>query len=440
MILAHGVGTRTDLPLPVWLAALGAGMALMISFVVLAVLWRRPRLRGDAGWPLPRSLTRMADAAATRILLQGLTLAAVVGVCVVGFAGPQVSDDNLAPWAFFVTFWVGLVPASLVFGPVWRVLNPLRLVHAGFAAVLRIDLEHGLRPLPSWLGYWPAAASLAAFSWFELVWYPDRMDPPAVAIFITSYAVVHTGGALVFGRRWFAFGDGFEVYSTLLGSLAPLARRACDRALVLRNPLHGMETVPGGPGLVGVVVALVGATAYDGLSRTSWWETNVSYSLVNVTLGLFWTMLLIGLVFLLGTWSLVGPKPNPGALALGVPNAGVFAHILVPIAAGYAMAHYFSLLIFDGQLTLILASDPFGSGADLLGTAARNIDYTVLSTSAIAAVQVMAIVLGHLVAAVGAHDRAVRLLPSGSAVRTQYPLLAVMVVLTMGAVGLAFAG
>jgi hypothetical protein len=266
------------------------------------------------------------------------------------------------------------------------------------------------------------------------------MDPPAVATFITSYAAVHTGGALVFGRRWFARGDGFEVYSTLLGSLAPLARRACDRALVLRNPLHGMETVPGGPGLVGVVVALVGATAYDGFSRTPWWEANVTYSLLNVTLGLFWTMLLIGLVLLLGTWSLVGPKPNPGAPARGVPNAGVFAHILVPIAAGYAMAHYFSLLIFDGQQTLILASDPFDSGADLLGTAARTIDYTVLSTSTIAAVQVTAIVLGHLVAAVGAHDRAVRLLPSGSAVRTQYPLLAAMVALTMGAVGLVFAG
>ena len=50
-----------------------------------------------------------------------------------------------------------------------------------------------------------------------------------------------------------------------------------------------------------------------------------------------------------------------------------------------------------------------------------------------------AIVCGHLVAAVGAHDRAVRLLPTKTAIRTQYPLVAAMAVLTAGAIGLVFA-
>ena len=431
--LAHGIGTRSDLPLPVWLAALGAGAALTISFVVLAMLWRGPRLQRDAGVPLPRALTRATDARAVRLLLQVLTLAVVVLVCVVGFTGPPAPRLNLAPWAFFVTFWVGLVPASLLFGPVWR-LNPLRLLHTTAAALLRIDAERGLRRRPQWLGYWPAAASLAAFGWFELV-YPDRADPAAIAAFITGYAVLHILAALVFGRRWFEHGDGFEVYSTLLGSLSPLGRRTTDRALVLRNPLHGLETVAGGPGLACVAVVLVGTTAYDGLSRTPWWRTVVPYSILNATLGLICSMLLIGLVFLLGTWSLAAPDPDPAA-----PRPADFAHILVPIAAGYAIAHYFSLLVFDGQQTLILASDPFARGADLLGLTGRAIDYTALSTSTIATVQVMAIVFGHLVAAVGAHDRAVRLLPAASAVRTQYPLLAAMVALTMGAVGLVFAG
>ena len=428
MRLAHGVGTRSDLPLPVSLAAIGAGMALMISFVVLAVLWRGPRLNRDAGIPLPRALTRMADAGATRILLAGAALAAVMLVCTVGFLGPADTARNLAPWALFVTFWVGLVPASLLLGPVWRVLNPLRLVHAGLTAVLRVDPGCGALRLPDRVGYWPAAVSLAGFGWFELV-YPDRAAPVATASFIALYAVVHTTAAVVFGRRWFERGDGFEVYSTLLGSLAPLGRRCTDRALVLRNPLHGMEAIPGGPGLISVVVALVGTTAYDGLSRTSWWQRTVPTGILTATLGWVCSMLLIGLVFLLGTLSLAGVGPRPGA----------FAHTLVPITAGYAIAHYFSLLVFDGQQTLILASDPFATGADLLGTAGRTIDYTVLSTSAIATVQATAIVFGHLVAAVGAHDRAVRLVPSEAAVRTQYPLLAAMVALTMGAVGLVFA-
>jgi hypothetical protein len=295
---------------------------------------------------------------------------------------------NLAPWAFFVTFWVGLVPASLLLGPVWRVLNPLRLVHAALAATLRVDPDHGVRSLPEAVGYWPAAASLAGYGWFELV-YPRHAQPIPTATFITLYAVVHTGAAVIFGRRWFERGDGFEVYSTLLGTLAPLGRRHRDRALVLRNPLHGIDAIPGGPGLVGVVVALVGTTAYDGLSRTSWWwRTLPPGQLVN-NAGLVCSMLLIAAVFLLGTRSLANPRvvaSGPGTSRVG-PRPGAFAHTLVPIAAGYAIAHYFSLLVFDSQQTLILASDPFASGLDLLGTGGRSIDYSVVSTSTIAIVQ-----------------------------------------------------
>lgn len=46
--------------------------------------------------------------------------------------------------------------------------------------------------------------------------------------------------------------------------------------------------------------------------------------------------------------------------------------------------------------------------------------------------------LGDLVAAVGAHDRAVRLLPTNPAV-PQLPLVTAMVILTMDAIGLVSA-
>ncbi len=41
----------------------------------------------------------------------------------------------------------------------------------------------------------------------------------------------------------------------------------------------------------------------------------------------------------------------------------------MPIAAGYIVAHYWSLLVFGGQVTWGLLSDPFGTGANYLGTA-----------------------------------------------------------------------
>jgi hypothetical protein len=237
---------------------------------------------------------------------------------------------------------------------------------------------------------------------------------------------------VLFGRRWFDRGDGFEVYSALIGALAPLGRRG-DGRLVVRNPLDGLAAVALGPGLVAVVVTLLGSTAYDGLSRTQWWNSVVPPGVATATTGLVVSFVLIGVVYGVGTFTVVstGARSGVGPVA--------FAPTLAPIAAGYAIAHYFSLLVFDGQQAIILASDPMGTGVDLLGTGARVIDYTVVSAGSIALVQLGGIVLGHLVAAVSAHDQAHRLFPARVALRTQYPMLGAMVALTVGAVGLVFA-
>jgi hypothetical protein len=364
----------------------------------------------------------------------GLRVAATVlsaAVCLIGFLGPPSVQRNLAPWVFYVTFWVGVVPASLLLGPVWRVVNPLRLVHSALARPLRLDPQRGVFALPERLGYWPAAVSLAAFAYLELV-VPERSQPDVVAWFVLCYAAVHTTAALMFGQRWFDHGDGFEVYSTLLGSLAPLGRRR-DSQLVLRSPLDGLKTIQPGPGLVAVVVTLVGSTAYDGLSRTSFWNTVIPSGPTAATVGLVCSILLIATVYLLGTWEVAVPGRR------NTPTPTTFAPTIVPIAAGYAIAHYFSLLIFDGQQTLILASDPLGRGTDLFGTAHHVINYTAIGITAIALVQIIAIVTGHLLATISAHDQAMQMLPVAIATRSQYPLLAVMVVLTFGAVSLVFA-
>ena len=433
MLLAHGVGTRGDLPVPVGLAATAAGAVLVVSFVVLGMAWRTPRLTGaQAGRPLGRAVERVVDAPPLRAGLRLLSTVVAVAVVVVALAGPSELSRNAAPWALYVNFWVGLVVASLLLGPVWRVLNPLRALHSALARLLRIDPVRGLRDLPVRVGLWPAAASLAVFAWFELA-LPGASDPRIVAGFLIGYALVHLAAGLVFGRDWFAHGDGFEVYSTLVGSLAPVGRRA-DARLVVRNPLDGLDAVPARPGLVAVVAVLVGTTAFDGLSRSTFWTETVPAGPVWATAGLVVVTGIVTGLYLLGTWR---PDPVRRAEPVRIPTA--FAHTLVPIAAGYAIAHYFSLLLFDGQQAFILASDPWGSGANLFGTAGRAVDYTLVGTGAIASVQLAAIVLGHLAAAVCTHDRAVRLFPPNVAVRIQYPMLAAMVVLTCGAVALVLA-
>ena len=427
-LLTHGVGTRTDLPVPTTLTFLAAGGTVLISFVVLALFWRRPRSRGD-GLALPRGVDALVGSTVLRALLRTTTLVVLVGVVILGFAGPADANRNLGPWLIYVWLWVGLVPASLLLGPVWAVLNPLRPAHALLARLLRLDPDSGVRTLPPEIGQWPAAVFLLGYLWVELV-LPTRADPPVLAALVAAYAVAQLVMACAFGRAWFERGDVFEVYSRLIGSLSPVGRR--DGRLVVRSPLDGLDDLPTHPGLAAVLVVLIGGTAFDGLSRTSFWQSAGAGGPLNGTIGLVLSILLIAVVFLLGTASTVATTARDTRRH----PPGAFAHALVPIAVGYAVAHYFSLLAFDGQQVAILASDPFDRGADWFGTATHVIDYTLIGTGTIAVVQVCGIVLGHLVATVAAHDRATRLYPDRTAVRTQYPLLATMIALTVGAVAL----
>ncbi len=200
-ILAHGIGGRSDLPVPLWLAQYGAVTALVVSFVVLITFWKTPRLEAGAagaGRPLPAWLQR-----------------------VVAALGPNSSAVNPAPTWVYVWFWVGLVPASILLGPVWRLLNSLRTVSAGLARLAR-DPEP--RPMPPWLGYWPAAAGLAVFAWLELV-YLYRDEPFTLLVFFILYGTVQLWAGFLYGQDWYARGDPFEVYSSLLGSLSPFGRR-----------------------------------------------------------------------------------------------------------------------------------------------------------------------------------------------------------------------
>ena len=103
------------------------------------------------------------------------------------------------------------------------------------------------------------------------------------------------------------------------------------------------------------------------------------------------------------------------------------------IALVYAVAHYFSLLVFQGQVAVRLASDPFGWGWDLFGTSGFEPDFGVLTPNTIWYLQVGALIAGHVAGLAVAHDRALDVFePTPVAVRSQYPMLALMVLYTVG--------
>jgi hypothetical protein len=302
---------------------------------------------------------------------------------------------------------------------------------------MRLRAEEGLFTLPSWLGYWPAAISLFSFVWLELA-APDRDTTGVLRAYFAGYAGVHLLAAAAFGSRWFDRGDGFEVYSALIGRLSPFGRRA-DGRLVVRNPLEGLDGLRAEPGLAATVCVLLGSTAFDGFSNSpswiQWTQESTLSPTATATLGLLAVILVVGAAYALAAWL-------SGALGTAEHRAlpQQFAHSLVPIAVGYLVAHYFSLLLFGGQQTLIWASDPLVNGSNLFGTAEVGVNFALVSTTTIAVVQVLAVVTGHLLGVVAAHDRAVRLFPRAHAMTGQLPMLFLMVGYTIGGLTLLFAG
>jgi hypothetical protein len=433
----HGIGGRQDLPVPFGMAVGAAAVAIAVSFVVLALAWRSPRYRGNAsGKPLPAAITRTVDSTWFRWIVR------LVGLAIFLYAGVALlfGVDRLTNPIFgfiYILVWVGLVPISLVLGPVWRTLNPLRTLHLLLSKALRQPPSKGLLELPARLGLWPAALGIFAFTWLELV-APDRATLPVLQEWLALYFVITMFGAILFGDRWFSTGDPFEVYASLIARLSPWGRRT-DGALVIRRPLENLDGMKAQPGLVGMVAALLGSTAYDGFSNsTAWvgWAQNTDYSMTLLgTLALICFMLFVLVTYSSATL-LAGRLSDSSRTRL----PGLFAHSVVPIAFGYVVAHYLTLLILEGQRTLIYLSDPLSNGANIFGTGLLGLNTSITNHSTmIATIQVCAVVAGHLMGVISAHDRAVALFPRHRALAGQVPLLVVMVAYTAGGLLLLFA-
>ncbi|GII52363.1 hypothetical protein Pth03_07520 [Planotetraspora thailandica] len=438
MLLAHGVGGRQDLPIPFSAALTGAILALLVSFAALGALWTEPRLGGVLARtrPLAGVAQRVVAAPAWAWVWRVAGLVVAAYFCVGLIFGPD-DVDNPTAGAFYVLFWVGLIPLSLLLGPVWRALNPLRTLHLLACLALRRDPERGLRPLPPGLGYWPAAAGLFAFVWLELV-APERATLPVIGTWLAAYAVLMLAGAVVFGARWFDKGDAFEAYGSLIGRLAPVTRRD-DGVLTWRNSLDGMAGLRPAPGLTVLVVVLLGSTMYDSLSNAPVWVRFVQESpLPGPLMGTAGLLGVIGLVLaaFLGATGLAG---RWGGAERGT-TAGELAHSVVPIAVGYLIAHYYTLFLLEGQRTIALLSDPLVNGSDWLGTSGWTVGGLGNTPAGIAMLQVTVIIIGHVLGTVLAHDRALALFPRRTAVVGQVPLLVLMVLYTVAGLLLLFAG
>lgn len=358
----HGLGGSEAVAAPVPLVLVAMVVALVLTLVL------RHRSGTPRSWPVAPGLPPP--------LLWGVRLV-VLGFF--GFLfwplllGPDL-PSNPVVGVYQALVWVGLVPASLLLGPVVRVVGPVRTLNLLLAALLRSDPAVGVAAYPRRWGLWPAAVGLLLLAWQVLV-DPRSTYLDSLRVWFTAYVAMMLVGAAVFGDTWLARADPFEVWSELLARLAPWARA--------RVPEDQ-------PGLGAVVAVLLGAGAADLLLASG-----SSPALAQTLTGTFLLLLACAVA---GGGLLLASRAVGGGGEVGL--------VLVPVAAGLALAGHVTYLVEQGQATLRALSDPLARGDDLFGTASWPVDYWFSARPGlVAVVGVLVLLVAHGAATVAARRR-----------------------------------
>jgi hypothetical protein len=493
---AHGFAERYDLPVPLWLYLSGAGAAVGLSFVVVALFLRsRPR-HGSyprvnlLRWRPFQVLAHRRTVFIVRLLAVSLFLLAIVA----GLFGNQSAYRNIIDTLVWVIWWVGLAYVSAFLGDLWALVNPIKTIFAwAETAYSRLRPGQSLSlnlPYPPWLGAWPGVVLLTFFLWIEVVWDGSAVPRP-LALAMVAYAAFSWIGMWLYGREpWLWGGEIFSIFFGLIARLAPTELRVSDPAICtgcsapqckdgssscvncadcaaragferrewnLRPPVVGL-LVGGVPdrSLMVFVLLMLAMVTFDGFTETPTWGTfwaallttaefrPVLQGLQSLAGNAFkvlvtFALVLFPLIFLatyLGVSRLMalaaGPAQEGDAGFSTWDLARNFVLCLIPIALAYHLAHYLSFLLVTGQLIIPLASDPFGYGWNLFGTADVKMNIGIVDARFVWFTAVVAIVMGHILAVYLAHVVAMEILVDRRrALRSQYPMLCLMIVYTV---------
>jgi hypothetical protein len=493
-VLGHGFGQRYDLPVPLWLYLTGAGAAVGVSFLLLAIFASERRERRGyfrlnlLRWRVARAISHRY----VRRLVRAIALALFVIVVSAGLIGVQSPFRNIAPIAVWAIWWVGVPYVSVLLGNVWALLNPIDTIFAGVEkALARLTRRSVVSPTlryPAWLGIWPAVLLFLVFAWAELVW--EHNDVPAnVAAATLAYCAIAWTGMLLFGREtWLARGEAFSIVFGLLARFSPTEVRVLDAKVCVACPVGNCRSASGcvdcyacfrrarpgarewnlRPYAVGLltddpvhvstmvlVIVMLATVTFDGFIETPLWAGIVVHAsewiavdtpsgLSDAARDVLYTLALVGfaaiflgiyLGFCAAIARLVARSPT-AVRASPAYGAGTIARFfvltLLPIAIAYHMAHYLSFLLMAGQYMIPLASDPFGFGWDLFGTSRYFIRIAIVDARFVWYASIIAIVAGHVAAVYLAHAMAVRVFKDRrTAMLSQYPMLALMIGYTM---------
>ena len=377
-----------------------------------------------------------------------------------GLFGAQSPYANLIVTMVWIVWWVGFAFVCALVGNVWALLNPLRTIFCwaedAYTRFGRRARRSRYVCYPARLAAWPAVACFWVFAWCELIWRGKDV-PFELATIVLAYALITWLGMWAFGAtRWLENGETFSLAFGVLARFAPfgVASRDGNRALVLRPPGAGlMSGRRVSVSYMFFVLLMLATVTFDGFQETplmqridtaaqtsrvaatvlfelSEWGLDETQLVHTAALVAFPLLFLAAFLFTC-TWMVWLPDrllSNAQRRPSITDVACTFVLTLVPIAVAYHLSHYFSLLLTAGQFIIPLASDPFGFGWNLFGTAKHRIDLGIVSPYVVWYSAVTLIVIGHVIAVYLAHVDALRLFGERrAALVSQLPMMLLMV-------------
>ncbi len=425
-VLAHSAERGLILLLPTELYMIGGALAVLLSFIVLAVIppdfvrrlsgYSQP-IKGISGLPaVPFSLGSF------------LALAFLI---VTGFFGSRDPLLNPLPITIWTLFWILFTLLQCITGNLWTHVNPW----SGAAWVVRriFCLKPRYAVLPEGFGYFPGIILFAGFAWFELV-DPAPEDPHRLAWMVLVYWLINLVAVLIYGEeKWFERGEPFSIFFRLIGKLSPFQPDRDGREKNrLTAPGSAMCALPALPfsGILFVLLTL-STVSFDGLSGTFFWLGLIGVNplefpgrsavMPDNSLGLaggFGLLVLLYLACVYAGWKMAGAKVGFAEVA------GRLVYSIIPISLVFHCAHYLTRVLVNVQYAFLAWNDPLSQGWNLLGASHFHVTTSFFNhldaVSLIWGLQTAVIVLGHVIGIFIAHVIALDIYPAPrTAVRSQ---------------------
>lgn len=402
-----------------------AAAALTVALTALmgATVHRLPSMAPHLVWE--------RDALLPVTLTSYLSFLALLALVFVGLYGERDPMHNLMTLVFWTGVWIVVPLGSMLFGNIWRPLNPW----TGPVRIARTLLGRTGGMGLARFGHWPAVAGYSGFVWFQMVsLYPD--DPAVLAQLALAYWGAIFLLATLEGEDWLEQGEFLTVLFAFIAKVAPFWLEATGPRSRLMRGWPGTQVLTMPPLSTSAVVFVslaLAALTFDGLVETFWWQALIGENPLEPTgrSAVIWQNTVGFLGVLVLTLTLIVGSITLGLRMGGGVATGPVMLSFLAIAAGYHAAHYLVMLLTAGQYTLAALNDPFLTGDSWLGLPPFYVSFGFLTDP-----RIMPVIYGVQFAAIlGAHLLAVllglKLAGQGTRPVAHLPMTVLMVLYTV---------